>query len=317
MTFDLSNDLTPDDLNFFYQTTYQSALDNGLPPKSENPAEALKIFRQEIEEYNQSKKNFTCFVAKDEHHKYAGIIWLANRDGPSNYGLIHDAAWVYDIVVEPEFRRRGLGCQLLTAGETWAYSQGYAYLGLHVFGHNKPAIALYHKCGYEIQSCYLQKDLKGNSTNRPDAAVSLRRVSNKAGEEAFKQLSHSRYARFGCSSAEAAKAAHTAYLERFGFNPEKHIVMLVESDKKEAESGVWFYKNKGDLGESTYVWAQEVIGEDCDRTMQLYRYLEDWAVQNQATSIRTMRHCTEDEIMAAMQAEGYNMANLFMFKKIE
>ena len=317
MTFDLSNNLTQEDLSFFYATTYQSALDNGVSPRSADPVEALKIFRQEIEEYNHSKKNFTMIVAKDEYHRHAGIIWLANRNGPSNYGLIHDPAWVYDILVRPEHRRKGLGRQLLAAGETWAYGQGYATLGLHVFGHNQPAIALYKKCGYELKSCYLQKDLNGNTTGEPVPAVKLRRVSGEVDEQTYKQLSYNRFARFSCSSADKANEAHNNYLERFGFNPDKHMVMLVEDNRGQANSGLWFYKNKGDLGESTYVWAQEVIGEDCNSIIQLYHYLEGWALENKATSIRTMRHCTEYEIIAAMQAQDYHMTNLFMFKKID
>ena len=317
MIFDLSTDLSPEDLSFFYTTTFQSALNNGVPPQSKDPAQALNIFRQEIEEYNQSKQDYTLIVARDENGKHAGIIWLANRGGPSNYGLIHDPAWVYDIVVKKEYRRRGLGRQLLTAGENWAYGQGYAHLGLHVFGHNQPAIALYHKCGYEIKSCYLQKDLNGNTNRKPFPAARLRRVSDEEDEHAYRQLSHSRFARFGCSSSKKTETAHVGYLERFGFSPKKHMVMLAGNRGEEIEGGLWFYKNKGDLGEKPYVWAQEVIGKNCVSILQLYQYIEDWALKNEATSIRTMRHCSEGDIMTAMQAEGYQMANLFMFKKIE
>ena len=68
-----------------------------------------------------------------------GILWIA-VDGPK--------AYIYDIEVHADQRRRGYGREILDAGALAARDLGAEELGLNVFGHNDAARALYERAGY-------------------------------------------------------------------------------------------------------------------------------------------------------------------------
>lgn len=68
-----------------------------------------------------------------------GILWVA-VDGPK--------AYIYDIEVREEQRRRGYGQEILDAGAVAAVGLGATTLGLNVFGPNEVAHALYERAGY-------------------------------------------------------------------------------------------------------------------------------------------------------------------------
>jgi ribosomal protein S18 acetylase RimI-like enzyme len=68
-----------------------------------------------------------------------GILWIA-VDGPK--------AYIYDIEVHADHRRRGYGREILDAGALAARDLGAEVLGLNVFGHNDAARALYERAGY-------------------------------------------------------------------------------------------------------------------------------------------------------------------------
>ena len=52
------------------------------------------------------------------------------------------------MLVERDWRGRGVGSALLRAAIAWAPGQGLHKLSLEVFAHNEAAIALYRKCGF-------------------------------------------------------------------------------------------------------------------------------------------------------------------------
>ena len=68
-----------------------------------------------------------------------GILWI-EVNGPK--------AFIYDIEVREEQRRRGYGREVLDAGARAAIDLGATTLGLNVFGHNDGALALYERAGY-------------------------------------------------------------------------------------------------------------------------------------------------------------------------
>lgn len=68
-----------------------------------------------------------------------GILWV-HTDGPG--------AFIYDIEVHEDQRRRGYGREVLDAGAVAARALGAEVLGLNVFGPNAGARALYERAGY-------------------------------------------------------------------------------------------------------------------------------------------------------------------------
>jgi GNAT superfamily N-acetyltransferase len=59
-------------------------------------------------------------------------------------------AWLTDLVVMPEFRRKGAGSALLTATQDWALERGVRRLILEMMSKNQACIRLAQKFGYEF-----------------------------------------------------------------------------------------------------------------------------------------------------------------------
>jgi GNAT superfamily N-acetyltransferase len=59
-------------------------------------------------------------------------------------------AWVTDLVVAPENRRKGAAAELLTAAQAWAMERGVQRLILEMQSKNQPCIRLAQKFGYEF-----------------------------------------------------------------------------------------------------------------------------------------------------------------------
>ena len=68
-------------------------------------------------------------------------------------------AWIYDIVLDPSQRGKGLGRQTMEWAMRDAKAKGFSRLGLHVFGHNKVARKLYESLGFEVGNLVMYKGL--------------------------------------------------------------------------------------------------------------------------------------------------------------
>ena len=80
-----------------------------------------------------------------------GMLWIAALRRPPAQ------AFVYDFIIFEPYRRRGYGSQALHALEDKVRGLGLDTIGLHVFGHNHGAIALYEKAGYEVTDINMSK----------------------------------------------------------------------------------------------------------------------------------------------------------------
>lgn len=80
-----------------------------------------------------------------------GWLWLEVAAGPDGV-----RAFVFDIEVRPEFRRRGHGRAIMRAAERESRDRGAVTIGLSVFGHNHGARALYDSLGYEATEALLR-----------------------------------------------------------------------------------------------------------------------------------------------------------------
>lgn len=72
-----------------------------------------------------------------------GILWIGMRE---RAGRPH--AFVLDVEVAADQRRRGFGRQMMLAAEREASRRGADSIGLHVFGFNDGAVSLYESLGY-------------------------------------------------------------------------------------------------------------------------------------------------------------------------
>lgn len=85
---------------------------------------------------------------------WVGTLWFGARGAADNR-----KAFIYDIVLNESVRGMGFGKKAMLLLETEVKKLGLKSIGLHVFGHNTTARALYEKCGYEITNLHLEKKL--------------------------------------------------------------------------------------------------------------------------------------------------------------
>lgn len=87
-----------------------------------------------------------------------GFLWFAVVE---KGGL--RSAFVYDIEIKPEFRRQGHAKAAFEALEKFVRELGLSSIGLHVFGHNPEAQALYGSLGYRVTGINMLKNLGAES----------------------------------------------------------------------------------------------------------------------------------------------------------
>ncbi len=112
--------------------------------------ESLERSRTEIRSLvgeRPSERGHEFYVGTDERGRKIGWIWLGpvpSRDASPT------ARWLFQIVVEPEFRGHGFGRSLLRAAEEHALATHHTELALNVFRWNAVAVSLYSSSGYAI-----------------------------------------------------------------------------------------------------------------------------------------------------------------------
>ena len=103
-------------------------------------------------------------LATPDHHVYeirdestaamVGFLWFAVvGKGDTRF------AYIYNICVEPQFRRRGHARAALLWLDQFARAQGIRGVRLNVFAHNSPAQVLYRSLGFETMSVMMNKQL--------------------------------------------------------------------------------------------------------------------------------------------------------------
>jgi ribosomal protein S18 acetylase RimI-like enzyme len=93
-------------------------------------------------------------VIEDASGQTVGLIWFAAEEQGGQ-----KIAYVYDIRIFPEARRKGHARRAFRALEGLVQELGLAGIGLHVFGHNAAAHALYVELGYRPTGINLFKAL--------------------------------------------------------------------------------------------------------------------------------------------------------------
>ena len=99
------------------------------------------------------------FATPGNHFWYAydgdrrvGFLWIK---------VTREAAFVHNVAVEPDLRRRGYGRAIMLAAERWCRENALTRIGLHVFAHNTGARALYEQLGFAETGRNMAKDLIG------------------------------------------------------------------------------------------------------------------------------------------------------------
>jgi GNAT superfamily N-acetyltransferase len=98
------------------------------------------------------------FFVMDENGAAAGYLWV-NIDASGS----KPQAFIYDIEVRDNYRRRGFARQSLIDLEAWCAGRGVVQMSLHVFSFNTGAISLYEQAGYRTTDLVMSKNLREGS----------------------------------------------------------------------------------------------------------------------------------------------------------
>ncbi len=121
---------------------------------SEALAKSAQEFQQLLPQGVASENQHLYTITAEDTGEKVGMIWFAvltNRTVPR--------AFIYDFRIDEQHQRKGYGTQALIAIEEKVKELGIKNIGLHVFGHNHAARALYEKVGYHITNVNMAKDL--------------------------------------------------------------------------------------------------------------------------------------------------------------
>ena len=90
-------------------------------------------------------------------------IWAVEADGRRVgtvfLGIRGGDAWLYDITIDPDERRKGFGRAAMVALEAELRSLGHATVALNVWGGNAIARDLYTSLGYVEESVHMRRRL--------------------------------------------------------------------------------------------------------------------------------------------------------------
>lgn len=98
-----------------------------------------ELFRIWAEESVSRRLADVVFAILEKPHKIVGLITLRGDRDAARIGLL---------AVCGEYRRRGLGKQLLAAGERWAYFAGYRLVRVATQAENEEACGFYLRQGF-------------------------------------------------------------------------------------------------------------------------------------------------------------------------
>lgn len=112
-------------------------------------------------------KTCAVFVAREAKGEAVGFVWVGDRMSQFTSEV---RAFLYGVYVARDHRRCGIGKILMKAAEKWAMSRGHQTLVLNVAAHNIPALNMYEKLGFAVDTKTMSKKL-GEHPDAPDTAA--------------------------------------------------------------------------------------------------------------------------------------------------
>ncbi|MBI5352898.1 MAG: GNAT family N-acetyltransferase [Chloroflexi bacterium] len=134
----------------------QDKVRNGNWTAEEAVERSRKEFQDSLPDGVQTKDQFIYSIIEESSGHKLGALWVEVKSD-----TVPPTAFIYDFVIEEQFRGKGFGRQALTALDEKLLSMNVESVGLHVFGDNLIAQELYKKTGYKVTNINMKKTLKG------------------------------------------------------------------------------------------------------------------------------------------------------------
>lgn len=111
---------------------------------------ARKVFNQYLPD-GLNTVNQYLYTIVNENNEKVGMTWFGK--------VKENEVFIYDLNIDNAYQGRGYGKQTMTILEDHVRKLGGNKILLHVFGHNKIAISLYEKMGYQAYSINMSKNI--------------------------------------------------------------------------------------------------------------------------------------------------------------
>ncbi len=149
--------MTPDEYAFWLNRSMTEYADDKMKANGYSREEAQEIseksFNDLLPKGLETPNNF-LFTLKSDSAQNLGFLWFAVK-GPKG----NQKAFIYDFVIEEQFRNKGFGRRALELLDLEAKKLGLKEIGLHVFEFNKTAIHLYESQGYQTTDRVMSKSI--------------------------------------------------------------------------------------------------------------------------------------------------------------
>jgi ribosomal protein S18 acetylase RimI-like enzyme len=109
--------------------------------------------------YKLLAENREALIVAEENNKIVGYL-LYKLDASYPFKVKEKWAYISDLYVLPEYRRRGIGNALINQMEEIVKKSGIYKVRLLVWGENTNALEFYKKLGFKIKGFLLEKELK-------------------------------------------------------------------------------------------------------------------------------------------------------------
>ena len=136
------------------ETYTNENIKNGLSPK-EAQQKTDDDFNRLLPEGRQSSGQYLFTIVNEissTNVETIGTLWFGVRGSE-----VYKKAFIYDIIIDEQYRSKGYGQQAMNLLESEVKKLGLRHIGLHVFGHNTAARAVYEKLGYVMTNLNLEK----------------------------------------------------------------------------------------------------------------------------------------------------------------
>lgn len=124
----------------------------GLWPREGALERARAAYRTLLPQGLLTPNNHLFEIQADSDGEAIGMLWFSVNDKNGA-----KTAFIYDIFIEPGFRRQGHAQRALKKLEALPVQHGALSVGLHVFSFNHEAQKLYAKAGYVTTGVFMNK----------------------------------------------------------------------------------------------------------------------------------------------------------------
>lgn len=129
-------------------------IDSERWPKEKARELSRSAFRELLPQGLATADNLFFEIVESAAGRTFGYLWVAVE---SRHGMRE--AFVYDLKIDEAYRRQGHAQRAMLALESILGGLGLSRIGLHVFGHNQAAQALYRKLGYLVTDINMRKNI--------------------------------------------------------------------------------------------------------------------------------------------------------------